>query len=45
MFASKFITQLKGEKKIRAKRIDVVGEQVKKVLQNADQQIILMVRG
>lgn len=55
MFASKFLNGFKGEKKIRTRRvnhalpqvreIDIVTEQVKQVLQAADQKLILMVRG
>lgn len=51
MFAGKFINSFKKacltEKKVRrvrARRADIVTEQVKDVLQNSDQQLILMVR-
>ncbi|MBI4035400.1 hypothetical protein HY383_00470 [Candidatus Daviesbacteria bacterium] len=46
MFASKFVMGLKREKRARInRRADVVTEQVKKMLQTADQKLILMVRG
>ena len=35
----------KKERRINGKRVDVVVEQVKKVLTDADQKLILMVRG
>ena len=41
---SKHFLIFKKEKRLRVKRVDVVAEQVKKVLTNADQQLILMVR-
>jgi hypothetical protein len=55
MFATKFIAGfkqslrpngLKREKRIRARRVigDAVTEQVRQVLQTADQKLILMVR-
>lgn len=44
MFATRFWTGLKREKKIRARRVDTVADQVRQVLQAADQQLILMVR-
>ena len=44
MFAAKFLSGFKKEKRLRVKRVDVVDDQVKKVLTNADQQLILMVR-
>ncbi len=44
MFLSRFITTSRRDKR-RGKRIDVVTEQVKKVLTDSDQRIILMVRG
>lgn len=34
----------KNQRKIKAKK-DVMSEQVKKILQNVDQRLILMVRG
>lgn len=43
MFADKIAASLKREKRNR-KRVDVVVEQVKKVLAATDQQLILMVR-
>lgn len=45
MFAQKFLTNWKRSKRDRSKRADLVAEQVKKMLQTADQQLILMVRG
>lgn len=45
MFASRLVTAFRREKRVRARRSDVVTEQVKKVLQTADQKLILMVRG
>ena len=51
MFAQKFIDNFKKDKR-RVRRIsqglrgiDLVNEQVKKVLQETDQKLILMVRG
>lgn len=44
MFAAKWVTNLRREKRARARRVDVVTEQVKKVLQATDQKLILMVR-
>lgn len=44
MFAQRFVASLKRERKNK-QRVDVVAEQVKKVLQTSDQQLILMVRG
>ncbi len=43
MFTDKFVTNVK--KRTRVRRADMVTEQVKKVLQAADQKLILMVRG
>lgn len=45
MFAARFMTNFKREKRARARRSDTVTEQVKKMLQTADQKLILMVRG
>ena len=45
MFATWLVNSLRREKKNRTRRVDVVAEQVKKVLQETDQQLILMVRG
>ncbi len=53
MFATKFLASFKRpfgfaqgkEKRIRAKRVDIVAEQVKQMLQTSDQKLILMVRG
>ena len=52
MFATRFMREFMREKRIRGPRIhpaergmDVVREQVKKVLQDTDQKLILMVRG
>ncbi|MCR4305526.1 MAG: hypothetical protein NUV73_00395 [Candidatus Daviesbacteria bacterium] len=46
MFASKWIAGFKRERRVRTRRsnIDTVTEQVKQVLQTADQKLILMVR-
>ena len=44
MFATRWVTNLRREKRVRARRVDVVTEQVKKVLQATDQKLILMVR-
>lgn len=44
MFAMKWVNSFK-QKKVRANRLDTVNEQVKKMLQTADQKLILMVRG
>lgn len=35
----------KKDRRAKVKRVDVVAEQVKKVLQESDQKLILMVRG
>ena len=45
MFTNRLITGFKREKRIKPRRTDVITEQVKKVLQEADQKLILMVRG
>lgn len=45
MFAQKFIANLKRDKKVRARRADVVADQVREMLQTSDQKLILMVRG
>lgn len=45
MFDLKFNLGFRRDRKIRAQRIDLVTEQVKKVLTNSDQKLILMVRG
>jgi len=45
MFASRLVTAFKREKRVRTRKSDVVTEQVRKVLQTADQKLILMVRG
>ncbi len=45
MLTTKLMTNSIREKKARAKRLDIVTEQVKKVLQDSDQKLILMVRG
>lgn len=44
MFYHKLTTTLKREKRAK-QRTDIVAEQVKKMLQTSDQQLILMVRG
>ncbi len=48
MFATRFVQNLRREKKTRTERrigTDLVTEQVRKVLQDTDQKLILMVRG
>ncbi|MDP3948286.1 MAG: hypothetical protein Q8P87_01090 [bacterium] len=47
MFASRLMTAFRREKRIRARKgsVDDIAEQVKQVLQTADQKLILMVRG
>ncbi len=45
MFATRFVQSLRKGKRARGKRADLVTEQVKKVLQDTDQKLILMVRG
>ena len=45
MFAQKFLTSFKRDKRAKAQKVDEVGEQVKKMLQTSNQQLILMVRG
>lgn len=46
MFSTKFTTGFKRERRAkRIDRVDVVAEQVKKVLGDSDQKLILMVRG
>lgn len=46
MFGSRFMTLGKKDKKgRRSHNTDVVAEQVKKVLTDTDQKLILMVRG
>ena len=45
MFVSGLVTAFKREKRVRTRKSDVVTEQVRKVLQTADQKLILMVRG
>ena len=45
MFANRFGAAFKREKRAKLRKIDVVTEQVKKVLTDADQKLILMVRG
>lgn len=44
MFAQKFLSSLKKEKRVRVRK-DLMTEQVKQVLQDSDQKLILMVRG
>ncbi len=44
MFAQKFAANFR-RKKTRVGRVDVVAEQVRKMLQATDQKLILMVRG
>lgn len=45
MFAQRFVFSLRKGKKNRAQTVDIVAEQVKKMLQETNQQLILMVRG
>ncbi len=45
MFVNKFTLGFRREKKAKNRRVDVVNEQVKQVLGNSDQKLILMVRG
>jgi len=46
MFAQRFVDRIQGkEKRGKVARVDIVAEQVKKMLQASDQKIILMVRG
>jgi hypothetical protein len=45
MFARLWTNSLKRERRSRTRRSDTVTEQVKKLLQEADQRLILMVRG
>lgn len=44
-FAQKFAANFKKGKRVKIQRIDIVAEQVKKVLETEDQKLILMVRG
>ncbi len=44
MFADKIVASFKREKKVK-KRVDMMSEQVKKILAASDQKLILMVRG
>lgn len=45
MFAQRFVQSFRREKRIRGRKTDLVTEQVKKVLADSDQKLILMVRG
>lgn len=45
IIADKIMAGLRGFKRVRIKRVDVVSQQVKDVLEKADQKLILMVRG
>lgn len=47
MFADKIVASLRKEKtnRKRVDRVDIVAEQVRKVLATSDQKLILMVRG
>lgn len=45
MFAQKFLAGWKKDKKVKTRRVDIVSEQVKQMLQTSGQQLILMVRG
>lgn len=53
MFATRFMTSFRKpfslahgrERRERVQRVDLVREQVRKVLQEVDQKLILMVRG
>lgn len=47
MFAQKFLaglTSLKKERRVKSRRVDLVAEQVKQMLQETNQKLILMVR-
>lgn len=45
MFAQRFVQSFRRERRGRAKKSDLITEQVRKVLQDTDQKLILMVRG
>lgn len=45
MFAARFISGFKKERRARKTAMDTIAEQVKKVLKDSDQKLILMVRG
>lgn len=45
MFSTRLVASLRKDKRVRARKTDVVAEQVKKVLTDVDQKLILMVRG
>ena len=45
MFAQRLISSFRKEKRARGRRVDVVAEQVKEMLKDSDQKLILMVRG
>ncbi len=44
MFADKFVSSFRKVRRSRPNRVDIVGEQVKKMLTDSDQKLILMVR-
>lgn len=44
MFADKFVSSFKRVKRNRLTRVDVMADQVKKMLQDSDQKLILAVR-
>ena len=44
MFLQKLITGKRG-RRLKVQRVDLVAEQVRKVLTDVDQKLILMVRG
>ena len=45
MFAQRFLAGFRKEKRIKTRKVDVVSEQVKQMLQETNQKLILMVRG
>ncbi len=45
MFAQKFAAGFRKVRRSKTHRIDVVADQVRKMLQETDQKLILMVRG
>lgn len=45
MFTQRFVTSLRKGKRARVQTVDIVAEQVKKMLQETNQKLILMVRG
>lgn len=45
MFAQRFLTGWKRERRVKTRKVDLVAEQVKQMLQETNQKLILMVRG